>query len=94
MDLYNLQKQAKQIKKELSAIHIEAEVEWVIVTMTAEMVVISIHIPENLMGEGNANRLWIIIVKAIAKAKEKAEQISAEKMKGLMWNMGIPWLWW
>lgn len=90
-DLYNLQKQAKAIKAQLAAIHIESEVDWVIVTMSAEMEVISIFIPDEMM---EVSKKWLLqsaIIKAIAKAKKKAEEISAEKMKWVLWDM---WMWW
>ena len=94
-DLYNMQKQAKAIKKELSAIHIEAEVDWVVVTMTAEMEIVSIVIPDEMMGAWNNARLAEAVKGAISKAKKKAEQISAEKMKAMMWDMWLwlPWMW-
>ena len=45
-DMYSLQKQAKTLKKELKNIHIEAEVEGVIVIINGEQEVISVTIPE------------------------------------------------
>ena len=95
-DLYNLQKQAKAVKAQLAAIHIESEVDWVVVTMSAEMLVISIQIPDELMDLSKKWALQIAIVKAIEKAKKKAEEISAEKMKWVLWDMGmwgLPWMW-
>lgn len=89
-DLYNLQKQAKAIKKELASIHIEAEVDWVIVVMSAEMEIISINILDELMSVSKKDALQSAILKAIAKAKKKAEEISAEKMK---WVLGSMWMW-
>ncbi len=94
-DLYNLQKQAKTIKKQLASIHIEAEVDWVVVVMSAEMEIISIHIPDELMDVSKKSALQAAILKAIEKAKKKAEEISAEKMKwvlGSMWMWGMPWM--
>ncbi len=90
-DLYNMQKQAKAIKAKLASIHIEAEVDWVIVTMSAEMELISISIPDNLMDISSKKLLENAIIKATAKAKKKAEEISAQEMKSVLWWM---WLWW
>lgn len=90
-DLYSMQKQAKAIKAKLASIHIEAEVDWVIVTMSAEMELISIYIPDNLMELSNKSILQSTILKAISKAKKKAEEISAQEMKSVLWGM---WLWW
>ena len=47
-DLYKLQKQAKQIKKQLKNIHIEAESEGVTVVMDGEQHCINIKINETL----------------------------------------------
>lgn len=91
-DLYNLQKQAKTIKKELASIHIEAEVDGVVVTMSAEMELISIEIPDEMMELSKKSLLSNAIIKASEKAKKKAEQVAAEKMKWVMWWMGIPWM--
>lgn len=89
-DLYNLQKQAKAVKKELSAIHIEAEVDWVVVTMSAEMELISVEIPDEMMDLSKKKALSDAILKATEKAKKKAEQVAAEKMKWVMGWMGLP----
>lgn len=96
-DLYNLQKQAKTIKSQLASIHIESEVDWVIVVMSAEMELLSIKIPDELMDISKKSILQNAILKAIEKAKKKAEEISAEKMKWILWEMWmwwLPWIWW
>jgi len=49
--------------------------------MSAEMEIISIHIPDELMDVSKKSALQAAILKAIEKAKKKAEEISAEKMK-------------
>lgn len=90
-DLYNMQKQAKAIKAKLASIHIEAEVDWVTVVMSAEMELISINIPEHLLEPSKKKDLENAIIKAVAKAKKKAEEISAQEMK---WVLGSMWLWW
>ncbi len=94
-DLYNLQKQAKAIKSKLASIHIEAEVDWVLVVMSAEMELISINTPDALLNPSRKKDLESAIVKAIAKAKKKAEEISAQEMKwvlGWMWLGWLPWM--
>ncbi len=87
-DLYSLQKQAKQIKKELKNIHIEAEVDGIIVIIDGEQEVVKITIPEE-MG-GNAKKLEDSLLKAFNKALKKSQQIAAEKMKDVMGPMGLP----
>lgn len=87
-DIYKLQKQAKQIKKELANIHIEAEAGGVIVTVNGEMEVIKVVIPPELMTAENAEKVGNLIVEASNKAIKKAQQIAAEKMKAVMGDMG------
>ena len=86
-DIYKLQKQAKQIKKELANIHVEAETEGVLVTVNGEMEVISVKIPEEMKSPENAEKLEIALVSAANKAIKKAQEIAAEKMKGVMGEM-------
>jgi DNA-binding protein YbaB len=90
-DLYNLQKQAKQMKKKLQKIHIEAEVNGVVVTLNGEMDLVDIQIPETALAQG-AVHLSKDIQEAFAKAKKKAEQVAAEEMKSIMGDMpgGFP----
>lgn len=85
-DLYGFQKQARLIKKELKNIHIEAEVEGVIVTIDGEQEVISVVLPEN---ETNHKKLEGHLVKAFNKAVKKSQQIAAEKMKPIMGGMNM-----
>ncbi|MEI7511614.1 MAG: YbaB/EbfC family nucleoid-associated protein [Candidatus Peregrinibacteria bacterium] len=89
-DLYNLQKQAKQVKKELAAIHIEAEVDGVVAVVSAEQEIISITIPDELLAVEKKTRLTKAIIEATKKATKKAQEIAAEKMKGIMGGMGFP----
>ncbi|MCF7846190.1 MAG: YbaB/EbfC family nucleoid-associated protein [Candidatus Peribacteraceae bacterium] len=86
-DIYKLQKQAKQIKKELANIHVEAETDGVLVTVNGEMEVISVKIPEAMKSPENAEKLETALVSASNKAIKKAQEIAAEKMKGVMGEM-------
>ena len=86
-DIYRLQKQAKQIKKELSNIHVEAETDGVLVTVNGEMAVISTKIPDEMKMPENAEKLEAALVSAANKAIKKAQEIAAEKMKGVMGEM-------
>ena len=49
-DMYALQKQSKQIKKELKNTHIEAEADGITVVVTGEQDVLSININETVWG--------------------------------------------
>lgn len=87
-DMYKLQKQAKQIKKKLKNIHIEAEEKGVTVTVDGEQNIISIVIADEAME--NKNTLEKSIKEAINKATKKSQQIAAEEMKAVMGDMGFP----
>ena len=86
-DLYRLQKQAKEIKKELANIHIEAETDGVVIVVNGEMVVIAARIPDEMKTAENSEKLSAAIVSAGNKAIKKAQEIAAEKMKGVMGEM-------
>ncbi len=87
-DMYKLQKQAKQIKKKLKNIHIEAEEKGVIVTVDGEQNVVSIQISDEAME--NKATLEKSIKEALNKATKKSQQIAAEEMKVVMGGMGLP----
>lgn len=89
-DLYKLQKQAKQIKKKLKNLHIEAEVHGIIVTITAEQEVVSVHVPEELLTPENASKMGEYLKEAFNKAIKKAQEVAAAEMKDLMGGMGLP----
>ena len=85
-DLYKLQKQAKQIKKKLKNIHIEAEADGVTVTIDGEQNVISVKISEAIAGD--VNRIEKASAEAFNKAVKKSQAIAAEEMKEVMGGLG------
>ena len=85
--LLQMQKMAKDVKKELANIHIEADVDGVVVVINGEQEVISVSIPEG--ATANPQKLAENLVKAFNKAIKKSQQIAAEKMKPVMGNMGL-----
>ena len=87
-NLFKLQQEARHVKKELNHIHIEADVDGVIVVVNAEQEVISVTIPEG--AHVNQKKLEENLVKAFNKALKKSQQIAAEKMKGVMGGLGFP----
>lgn len=91
-DAYRLQKQAKEIKKDLKNIHVESEQDGVTITVNAEMEVISVNISDETMQQttGNKKVLEDRLVKSFNKGLKKAQQIAAEKMKHLMGDFGLP----
>ena len=85
-DMYKLQRQAKQIKKKLAKMHIEAEVEGVIVTINGEQEVVKGKIPEN---KRDHPKLEKYLLEAFNKAIKKSQQIAADEMKDVMGQMGL-----
>jgi DNA-binding YbaB/EbfC family protein len=89
-NMYALQKQAKQIKKELHNTHIEAEEGSVVVVINGEQEVISIAIKPEFLSDPKKIEKDLVI--ALNKGIKKSQQIAAEKMKGIMGEMGMPGL--
>jgi DNA-binding protein YbaB len=85
-DMFRLQKEAKRVKKELRAIHVEAEASGVKVVVTAEMEVVSIEIGPDVPRE----KIAAFLQDALNRALKKAQVISAERMQGIMGEMGLP----
>lgn len=92
-DLLKLQQEASKIQNELSNIHIEAEVDWFVVTIDWQMKVIKVEI-ENLELLKDKAKLEKAAVDAINKGLKKSQEIAADKMKDVMWSMGLnfPWM--
>jgi DNA-binding protein YbaB len=85
-DMYKLQKQAKQIKKELKNIHIEAESDGVVVVVNGEQNFVDAQIPEAIAGD--SKRIAKAFVEAANKGIKKSQTIAADKMKDVMGGMG------
>lgn len=83
--MFRLQREAKRVKKELKNIHVEAESSGVSVVVSAEMEVISISIEPDVPREKIAD----FLKDALNRAFKKAQIVSAEKMKGVMNEMGM-----
>lgn len=88
-DLYKLQKQAKEIKKKLKNLQIEAEVGGVKVTVSAEQEIISVEISEEMMVPEKKAELEQNLQEAINKAIKKSQEVAAEHMRGMMSDMGL-----
>jgi DNA-binding protein YbaB len=85
-DMFKLQRQAKKVKKELKKIHVEAEAQGVTVVVTGEQKVHSIEIADDVPRE----RIGELVMDALNRAMSKAQVVSAEKMQGVMGQMGLP----
>jgi len=88
-DVYKLQKQAKEMKKMMKEIEIEAEEDGVLVVVNAAQDVVDIQIEDHLLAPEHKNRIKKNTMEALKRAKKKAEEIAAEKMKPLMGQMGM-----
>lgn len=84
-DMFRLQREAKKVKKELSRIHVEAEAEGVKVVVSGEQEIVSITIDDGVPREAIAAR----VTDALNRAMKKAQIVSAEKMQGVMGEMGL-----
>jgi DNA-binding protein YbaB len=85
-DLYRIQRDAKKVKKELKSIHVEAEAEGVLVVVTAEQEIVSITIGDQVPRE----RIGALVMDALNRALKKAQVVAAERMQGIMQQMGLP----
>jgi DNA-binding protein YbaB len=88
-DLYKLQKKAKEIKKKLKNLHIEAEANGIVVTISAEQEVIDVKIPEEMMKAENHKQLQDNLKEAFNKGIKKSQEVAANEMKDLMGGMGM-----
>ncbi len=88
-DMYKLQKQAKQVKKDLANLHIEAEVEGIMVTISGEQEVVDLKIPEEMMTTENHMKLQRNLMMAFNKANKKSQEVAAEKMRDIMGDLGL-----
>lgn len=83
-----LQQEASKIQNELSNIHIEAESDGFVVTIDGQMKAIKVDIEDETL-LGDKARLEKAALEAINKGLKKSQEIAAEKMKGVMGNMGL-----
>jgi len=84
-DMYWLQKQAKQAKKQLKSIHVEAECRGVTVVVDGEQKVVSVAIAPEVPREKIAEFLKDALNRALAKS----QVVAAEKMQGVMGELGL-----
>lgn len=85
-DMYRLQKEAKKVKKDLAKVHVEAEGRWCKVVVTAEQEIVSIVIQDGAPMQDIGTDL----MDALNRALKKAQVVAAERMQGIMKQMGMP----
>ena len=91
-DLYKLQRQAKQIKKELKNIHVESNTDGLTVVFDGEQKCLDVQFSEdfieNIAKAGDAKKMKNAIMEATNKAVKKSQLIGAERMKETMGGLG------
>lgn len=85
-DMYKLQREAKRIRKELASVHVEAEAGGVKVVVSAEQEVVSVFIGP----EVDREKIPALLKDALNRALKKAQVVAAERMQGVMAQMGMP----
>ncbi len=86
-DMYKLQKQAKDIKKKLKNIHIEATEDNIVIVIDGHQEVVSVKINSEKIE--NIKNLENSLTKAFNKAIKKSQEIAAVEMKDVMGSMGL-----
>ena len=88
-DLMRMQQEAKKIQKKLENIHIEADEEGVVVTISANMNIIAVEISDDAWAKGK-RFVEEAIKKATTKGMKKAQEVASQNMKELMSGLGLP----
>lgn len=84
-DMFQLQREAKRIKKELKNVHVEAEAEGVQVVVSAEMEVVDVVVHPSTPIE----KVGALFKDASNRAFKKAQIVAAERMQPVMGKMGL-----
>jgi nucleoid-associated protein EbfC len=90
--LYDLQKKARAIQKELKDTEVEAKAAngLVKVVFNGEQHVQSVEIDESLLKAENKRELEKALQQSIAEAVSRAQGLAAEKMKSIAGDLNIP----
>lgn len=91
-DLYRLQKQAREIQKELKDTEIEAKSNdgWVTVVFNGEQHLTEVSLDADALKPENKKELEKQILNTVAQAISRSQALAAEKMKDVMGGMGLP----
>ena len=104
-EMMKLQQEAMKVKKELENTFIEAEVDWLVITVNGEMKVEKSEFETDVLIPGMSSAQKEILEKAITEAinkwVKKAQEVAAEQMQWVMqsmWMGGMMWWanggWW
>ncbi|PIU24370.1 nucleoid-associated protein, YbaB/EbfC family [Candidatus Berkelbacteria bacterium CG08_land_8_20_14_0_20_39_8] len=91
-DLYRLQKQAREIQRELKDTEIEAKSNdgWVSVVFNGEQHLTEVTLSEEALKPENKKELEKQIQNTVSQAISRSQALAAEKMKDVMGGMGLP----
>lgn len=89
--LYQLQKKAREVQKELKNTEIEARSAdgTISAIFSGDQKIKSIDINESLLGQDKKRDLEEKLVRVISEGLSRSQAVAAEKTKGLMGDMGI-----
>ncbi len=82
---FSFQRRAKKVQSELKNIHVEAEASGVHVVVSAAMEIIEITVGPDVPRE----RIGDLLKDAMNRAMKKAQIVSAERMQGVMGELGL-----
>lgn len=92
-ELMKLQQEAMKIKKELENTFIESEKDGLVITVNGEMRVDKVDFETDMLIPGlndtQKKALETAMMEAINKGLKKSQEVAAEKMQGVMGQMGI-----
>ena len=90
-ELYQLQKKAKEVQKELRNTEIEAKsVDGLVsVLFTADQKIKTLDIDESLLESGKKKELEEKLTRVVSEGLSRVQAVAAEKTKGLMGEMGL-----
>ena len=92
--MYDLQKKARAIQKELKDTEVEAKAAngAVTVVFNGEQHIQSVEIAEEMLDPAKKDELEKALQQAIAECVSRVQAIAAEKMKAIAGNLNIPGL--
>lgn len=91
-ELYDFQKKAREIQKQLRGEIIEKEVGAVKVTINGEQKIQSVEIDPEMIDLEKISELEGDVKSAVEQAIGESQKIAADKMKDITGGMGIPGL--
>lgn len=93
-DLYKLQKQAREIQRELKDTEIEARSNdgWVSVVFNGEQHLTEVTLAEEALRPENKRELEKQILNTVSQAISRSQALAAEKMKDVMGGLNLPGL--